>query len=51
MFVPLAGEIWTKSDDLNCTKFEAFWQKVVHYVYHLWHIVGAILEEVSLSET
>ena len=48
--LPLACEIWTKSNDPNYPKFGGFRQKVVYHVNHFSHIVGAILKEVSQSE-
>ena len=42
---PQEGEIRTKSDDPNYTKFGAFRQKVVYHVNHFWNVVGAILKE------
>ena len=32
--MPQAGEIWSKSDDPNYTKFSAFLQKAVSHVKH-----------------
>ena len=44
MFVLNASEIWTKSYGPNCTKYWAFWQKIVF-------VLNAILEDVSVAET
>ena len=48
---PQAGEILTKWDDSNYTKFGAFRQKPVYHVNHFWQIIGVILKEVFAHET
>ena len=46
LFLPQAGKIWLKSDNVNYTKCGSFWQKLVYYVNHFWNIVSTILTEV-----
>ena len=49
MFVPYAGEIWTKSYGPNYTKFSAFWPKKCFFFYNQQEI-DAILKDVSVAE-
>ena len=51
MFVPHAGEYWTKSYGSKYKKIWAVLRKTGIFWNHFWQSVGAILEDVSVAET